>query len=116
MTGPPLTLSCMTGPENAAPPDPATGIAFVMELGAALHRFGTPAHRLEATMGAVARQLSLEAHILSTPTSVMAGFGPLTDQRSVLVRVDPGEIDLEKLAALDRVSGAVGRGEVPVAE
>lgn len=116
MTGPPLTLSCMTRPDDAAPPDPATGIAFVMELGAALHRFGTPAHRLEATMGAVARQLSLEAHILSTPTSVMAGFGPLTDQRSVLVRVDPGEIDLEKLAALDRVSGAVGRGQVPVAE
>jgi uncharacterized membrane protein YjjP (DUF1212 family) len=87
-----------------------------MELGAALHRFGTPAHRLEAAMGAVARQLSLEAQILSTPTSVMAGFGPLTDQKNVLVRVDPGEIDLEKLAALDRVAGAVARGQVPVAE
>jgi len=87
-----------------------------MELGAALHRFGTPAHRLEAAMGAVARQLSLEAQILSTPTSVMAGFGPLADQKNVLVRVDPGEIDLEKLAALDRVAGAVGRGEVPVAD
>lgn len=118
MTGPPLTLSRMSATGSAAPPppDPAHGVAFVMELGAALHRFGTPAHRLEAAMGAVARQLSLEAQILSTPTSVMAGFGPLTDQKNVLVRVEPGEIDLEKLAALDRVAGAVGRGEVPVAE
>lgn len=116
MTGPALTLSRMTAPGSAEPPDPASGVAFVMELGAALHRFGTPAHRLEATMGAVARRLALEAHILSTPTSVMAGFGPLTDQKAVLVRVDPGEIDLEKLAALDRVAGAVGRGEVPVAQ
>ncbi len=118
MTGPPLTLSRMSSePGSAAPPpDPAHGVAFVMELGAALHRFGTPAHRLEAAMGAVARQLELEAQILSTPTSVMAGFGPLTDQKNVLVRVDPGEIDLEKLAALDRVAGAVARGQVPVAE
>ena len=118
MTGPRLTLSCMSAPRETqpAPTDPATGIAFVMELGAALHRFGTPAHRLEGAMGAVARQLELEAHILSSPTSVMAGFGPLSDQKTVLVRVDPGEIDLEKLAALDRVAGAVGRGQVPVAE
>ena len=117
MTGPALTLSCMSEPAaRPPPPDAATGIAFVMELGAALHRFGTPAHRLEAAMGAVARQLELEAHILSTPTSVMAGFGSLAEQKTVLVRVDPGEIDLEKLAALDRVAGAVGRGQVPVAD
>ena len=105
----------MSSPQGP-PPDPATGAAFVMELGAALHRFGTPAHRLEAAMGAVARQLALEAHILSTPTSVMAGFGSLGEQKTVLVRVDPGEVDLEKLAALDRVAGEVGRGQVPVAE
>ncbi len=116
MTGPPLTIPLMSAPGSTAPPEPASGIAFVMELGAALHRFGTPAHRLEAAMGAVARQLDLEAHILSTPTSVMAGFGPLTAQTNVLVRVDPGEIDLEKLTALDRVAAAVGRGQVPVAE
>jgi uncharacterized membrane protein YjjP (DUF1212 family) len=107
----------MSAPGSAStPPDAAHGAAFVMELGAALHRFGTPAHRLEAAMGAVARQLQLEAHILSTPTSVMAGFGPLTDQKNMLVRVDPGEIDLEKLAELDRVASAVARGQVPVAE
>ncbi len=115
MTGPRLTLSCMSSPPGP-PPDPATGAAFVMELGAALHRFGTPSHRLEAAMGAVARQLALEAHILSTPTSVMAGVGTLGEQKTVLVRVDPGEVDLEKLAALDRLAGAVGRGQVPVAE
>lgn len=116
MTGPPRTLTAMSAPGAAPAPDPAHGVAFVMELGAALHRFGTPAHRLEAAMGAVARQLALEAQILSTPTSVMVGFGPLTEQKTILIRVDPGEIDLEKLAALDRVAGAVGRGQVPVAD
>ncbi|HUS68067.1 MAG TPA: threonine/serine exporter family protein [Kofleriaceae bacterium] len=102
-----------TGMQGEA--DASAGISFVMELGAALHRFGTPAHRLEGAMGAVARQLQLEAHILSTPTSIMAGFGPLTDQRHVLVRVDPGEINLEKLAALDRVAGQVAGGALSVA-
>ena len=29
-------------------------IAFVMELATALHRYGTPAHRLESAMAAVA--------------------------------------------------------------
>src|SRR5690242_6953980 len=103
-----------TGVQGEA--DASAGISFVMELGAALHRFGTPAHRLEGAMGAVARQLALEAHILSTPTSIMAGFGPLTDQRHVLVRIDPGEVNLEKLAALDRVAGQVGRGAMSVAD
>lgn len=97
-------------------PDPSAGIEFVMQLGAALHRFGTPAHRLEATMSAVARQLELDAQILSTPTYVMAGFGPLTDQRHVLIRIDPGEVNLDKLAALDRVATLVGRGRLDVSE
>ena len=117
----------MSGTDGAAPDDPdgrpagvtgggATGVAFVMELGSALHRFGTPAHRLEGAMGAVAGQLSLEAQVLSTPTSVMAGFGPLEQQRTILVRVDPGEVNLEKLSDLDRVADEVGRGQLDVTE
>jgi len=118
MTGPTGIYSVMNASSGAPPAEPrdssAAGVAFVMELGAALHRFGTPADRLEATMGAVARQLSLEAQILSTPTSVMAGFGPLAQQQTFLVRVEPGEVNLEKLADLDRVAGEVGRGELAV--
>jgi uncharacterized membrane protein YjjP (DUF1212 family) len=89
----------------------APGIAFVMELATALHRFGTPAHRLESTMAAVARQIGLEAHFLSMPTAILVGVGPPEAQATMMVRVDPGTVDLGKLAALDRIADRVGRGE-----
>lgn len=92
------------------------GIAFVMELGVALHRFGTPADRLEAAMTGMARHLGLEAQIFSTPTSIMAGFGPLASQRTAVVRIEPGEVNLERLAALDRVAGEVARGKLDVVD
>jgi uncharacterized membrane protein YjjP (DUF1212 family) len=67
-------------------------------------------------MRAVSRQLGIEGQFFSTPTAIIAAFGPLKQQRTHLVRVDPGEVHLEKLAALDRVAAEVGRGALPVAD
>lgn len=80
---------------------------FVLALGAALHREGIPAHRLEAALTEMGRRLDLEGQYFSTPTSLYAAFGPQGDQRLSLIRVDPGEIHLEKLSLLDQVTQAV---------
>lgn len=74
---------------------------FVIELGAALHRYGTPTHRLEMALGRLSSMLDLQAQILATPTSMTMAFGPMDDQQVTLLRVEPGGINLEKLADLN---------------
>ena len=89
---------------------------FVIELGVALHRFGAPAHRLESALTAVSRRLGLEGQFFSSPTQLHAAFGPIGQQATTLIRVDPGENNLEKLAALDALAGSVTRGKLAVEE
>jgi uncharacterized membrane protein YjjP (DUF1212 family) len=46
------------------------------------------------------------------PTQIMAAFGPESRQHTHLLRVEPGEVNLGKLAALEEVSGDVADGRV----
>jgi uncharacterized membrane protein YjjP (DUF1212 family) len=86
--------------------------AFVLTLAEALHAYGAAAHRLEAMLTLVARRLGLTARLYSTPTAVIVSFGPLTDARTCLVRVDPGSMDLEKLSLLYAIAVEVIHGSL----
>lgn len=91
-------------------PDPAA-VGFVLELGRALHSAGYSAQRLEDSLSAISNRLGLPNHqFFSTPTSIMASFGPIGWQRTHMLRVEPGEVNLGKLVALERVSLEVARG------
>src|SRR5690606_5006834 len=102
--------------EHTIEVDEQASIAFVLMLGRALHAYGTPAHRLEDALGQMSARLGLEGTFLSMPTSIMAGFGPPGGQKASLIRVEPGGVDLGKMAQLDEVTGQVVRGEVSLAE
>jgi len=91
-------------------------IGYVLKVARALHGYGYAAHRLEEVLGATAQRLGLEAQFFSTPTSIFAAFGPQEDQRTYLLRVEPGDTDLARLADVDRVTLRVIRGELSVAE
>jgi len=91
-------------------------IAYVLKLARAMHGYGYSAHRLEEVLGATAHRLGLEAQFFSTPTSLFAAFGPQSDQRTFLLRVEPGDTDLGRLTAVDFVSLQVARGELTPAE
>lgn len=90
--------------------------AFILTLAEALHAYGTAAHRLEAMLTLVALRLGLVARFYSTPTAVMASFGPLPRTRTCLVRVEPGGMDLEKLSLLYEIAVDVIHGEVGLEE
>ena len=92
----------------------ATG--FVLELARALHEYGTPAHHLEAALETVAKGLGLNAEFFSTPTSIMIGFGYRLDQRVHLLRVEPGEPNLGKLAQVDHIVRDVVEGNIGAVE
>jgi len=91
-------------------------VRFVLALGRAMHRYGTPAHRLEEALAIVCRELSLQAEVLSTPTFLTVRFGDPAELRTSMMRVTPPELDLAKLAKLDALADAVGDREIdPVA-
>ncbi|MEW6209620.1 MAG: threonine/serine exporter family protein [Acidobacteriota bacterium] len=103
-------LSADSVTEDRAP------LAFILKLGRALHTYGYPAHRLEAILEETTRRLGLEGQFFSTPTSIFIAFGPQDDQRTHLLRVEPGETDLGKLADLDEVTTRVLSGEMSPGE
>ncbi len=104
-------------PENAtthpAQPTPVEGaVPFLLRLAKALHQYGTPAHRLEEAVSVCGDMLGVEVQVFSQPTSVFIAFGPMDDQQSFIMRVEPGEAHLERLARLDRLWNQVAEGSL----
>lgn len=88
-------------------------IAFVLELGRMLHRFGASALRLEELLASVSTALRLpNAHFFSTPTSIVSSFGELGAQQTSLIRIEPGVLDLGRLEEVDRLAADVARGRL----
>jgi uncharacterized membrane protein YjjP (DUF1212 family) len=96
--------------DSANDPDPFA-VGFVLRLARALHAYGYSAARLEDILAATADRLGLAGHrFFSMPTQIMAAFGPEDRQRTHLLRVEPGEVNLGKVAALEQVSLEVAQG------
>ena len=89
-----------------APEEGREPAALLLELGRALHSYGTPAHRLEAELAALARTLGVEAEFFSAPTAIFAQFGG----PGGVARVEPSEVNLEKQTLLDEVAERVRHG------
>jgi uncharacterized membrane protein YjjP (DUF1212 family) len=95
--------------------EPAGAIDLLVRLARALHTYGSPAHVIEEALTRVSRQFGLAGQFFATPTSVFAAFGGGADQRLVLERMEPGEVDLGKLSELDRLIDELVAGDVGAA-
>jgi len=82
-------------------------VEFVLNLGRALHRFGTPAHRLEEGLLDCCQRLGLQAEVFTTPTAIIMSFGEPGELRTRMMRVEGGELDMSKLARVDALANAV---------
>ncbi|MBA3821354.1 MAG: threonine/serine exporter family protein, partial [Deltaproteobacteria bacterium] len=91
-------------------------IAFVLALGRALHRYGTPAHRLEEALLVICRRLALEVEVFTTPTAIIMSFGEPTELRTRMMRVEGGELDMDKLEQVDDLADDVAAQLVTPAE
>ncbi len=99
-----------------SPSAPAPGaIEFVMKLAQALHRFGVPANRLEDALTRVSRRLGLDTQFFSTPTSILASFAG-ENPRTEMIRAEPSDVDLGKMAELDRIARKVMDGRLALAD
>jgi uncharacterized membrane protein YjjP (DUF1212 family) len=93
-----------------------TAIGFVLRLGRALHSAGYSAPALEGALIKVSARLGLVGQFFSTPTSLFAAFGAEERQHTYLIRVEPAEVNLGKLTALDQTARGVLNGSIPPAE
>lgn len=86
---------------------------LVLALGRALLEAGVPAHRIEEALARVTAALGFEGSFFSAPTMLMFDFGPRGERReNVLVRVEPGEIDLGRVSALQDLVRALEGGRI----
>ena len=92
---------------SADPPE------LVMRLGRALHAAGSAANRIEEGMEAAARRLGLVGQFFSTPTALFASFTDAQGaRRTILERVQPGEVNLERMSDLDELLGRLAEGRL----
>lgn len=91
-------------------------LRFIYDLGGALHAYGTPSHRLEALLGAVAQELGLQSEFFVTPTAIFCAFGEAPDQKMGLITPKSFDLDLGRTAELDIVAQDVAWGDATVEE
>lgn len=111
-------------PATPAPASQATyaqRVAFVCEMAARLHRYGTTAQRLEAAIVALSQQLVLDCEPWSNPTGLILSFSDPTkaigsSDITRVIRLGPGDNDLHKLAAADRIAESVANGLMSIAQ
>lgn len=91
-------------------------VAFIDKLARALHRYGYTAPNIEDALTLVARRLGLRGEFFATPTAIFASLESGDVDDTMLIRVEPGAVNLDKLSRLDALTHTVARGEMSPAE
>nr|WP_136251992.1 threonine/serine exporter family protein [Ningiella ruwaisensis] len=91
---------------------------FIVKLGKMLHKYGTPAFRLEAHLSEVASYLGVHASFISTPTSLtyVIWSDKHEDEYTHAARVQPGDIDLGSLSRTDELVNKLLSGELSLSQ
>jgi len=105
-------MSEQPDPSAAQPFESSPYARLVLNLGRALLRVGSPAHRLESAMQIMAERLGLTAEFFSTPTALIASLGDGQRQQTYLARVEPGATNLGKLSELSALMEELAQGAI----
>ena len=89
---------------------------FIIELGKALHNFGTNSFRTEAHLTNVANFLGLKSSFIISPTALTFVLVDDGQEHTHMVRVHPGELDLGSLARTDELVDELSSGQRTLSE
>lgn len=93
-------------------------INFLLELAKHLHTSGTSVNRLEDALTRIADKLHLQVNIWSNPTGIMISINDqiLGDPHTItrVLRLQPGETNLGRLANADAIAEKVIAGELDI--
>jgi uncharacterized membrane protein YjjP (DUF1212 family) len=87
---------------------------FIEKLARALHRYGYTAPATEDALTAVCKRLHIRGEFFATPTAIFATLDAPGIEDTFLIRVEPGNVNLDKLSRLDKLAHEVSQGIVPV--
>lgn len=87
---------------------------FIVKLGKMLHKYGTPAFRLEAYLLEVASYLGVHASFIATPTSItfVIWSDKHEDEYNHAARLQPGDLDMNALSLTDELANELLSGKV----
>jgi len=100
-----------------------TRVAFLVELAARLHKYGAASPRLEMAVSGSAQRIGLHADVWSSPTAIIISFSDLGHgeearlaQVTQVIRLLPGDVNLDKLCRADEIADRVTAGELDLRE
>lgn len=85
---------------------------FVTQLARELHRSGVASDQLERTITSISAVLGLQVEIFALPTNVTIAIGPRYAQQIVMLRMNPGRVNLRKLALLNEIFDELQSGSI----
>jgi uncharacterized membrane protein YjjP (DUF1212 family) len=104
-------------PDESLGAEQREAVEFLLRLGQALNYSGYPADSLKELLGAASLRLGLpHVEVYNTATGLQLAFGPLSRQRTYLMAVAPGSINLSQMTELDRVALHVMEGRLTPAQ
>jgi uncharacterized membrane protein YjjP (DUF1212 family) len=91
---------------------------FIVKLGKMLHKYGTPAYRLEAHLHELTTHLGLKGSFIISPTSMTFVLWTHGHEQEYThaSRVNPGDLDLGALSRTDELADQVLQGNVSINE
>ncbi|GAB58805.1 threonine/serine ThrE exporter family protein [Rheinheimera nanhaiensis] len=91
---------------------------FIVKLGKMLHKYGTPAYRLEAHLAELTTHLGLKGSFIISPTSMTFVLWTEGHEQEYThaSRVNPGDLDLGALSRTDELVDQVLQGKVSINE
>jgi uncharacterized membrane protein YjjP (DUF1212 family) len=100
-----------------------TRIAFLVELATRLHKYGAASPRLEMAISGSAQRIGVNAEVWSSPTAIIISFADLAQgedgrlaQTTQVIRLLPGDVNLDKLCRADAIADRVIAGELDLRE
>jgi uncharacterized membrane protein YjjP (DUF1212 family) len=98
-------------------------MAFLIELAERLHKYGASSPRLEMAISGAAQRIGLSAEVWSSPTAIIISFADLAQgeegrlaQATQVVRLPPGDVNLDRLCRADEIADRVIAGELDLRE
>jgi uncharacterized membrane protein YjjP (DUF1212 family) len=91
---------------------------FIVKIGKMLHKYGTPAYRLEAHLAELTSHLGLKGSYIISPTSMTFVLWTEGHEQEYThaARVNPGDLDLGALSRTDELADQVLQGKVSLNE
>jgi uncharacterized membrane protein YjjP (DUF1212 family) len=101
-------------PISAIADDPKA--VFIATMARALHEAGVATDALEDTMTGIAASIDVPLQIFALPTQITIAVGPRWNQKTVLMRLEPGEVNLRRISLLNAIYDDLRAGKMDYRE